>query len=703
MNKKEKTKLCTGWNNCDYSLKIHPVLLEDDASYHCQVSAADGIPGIRSPPARLTVYMPPEPPIVKPEVVKTTAGMTITLLCISRGGRPPPEIMWVDDATRETIRDGILFTTDKMSDGKRVTVTSRLSFTPKRFHHNSTMTCLTSHQALTSPFSNKVHLEVLFPPEVNLRPRFENLVEGDEASFYCTANANPTNISYRWFHNSRQLHNQSSRTLTLHNISRNFHQNVISCEVSNEVGTSKKNLNIQVVYGPMFRSPPEDVAAETGKRATLKCDVDSNPPPIINWYQLGSRKLLSTGKAFEVIVAPFTTGVYICVASVRGFPDLEGRIRVLVKGPPLIVSSSTQEGRMGDTVILECTTVSIPTPIRITWTYRGRQIDLNDPRYEVLEERQNDALKNLLVIHGADSQDFGPYNCSVVNEYGVARKLITLNREKTIPVFMVAGGCLALILIGVIVTSLVLCNKRHSTDKESPLPEKPPAGNMTSQAHMVNMYEAPSDTNLSNDVSLFTNQHLYHQLTATSDRDAHDLHSLSTDSPSKSVTGMEGNVDRVLTIMEHGDTKCRRGSLNGLCPNGNAMLRESASPNATPDFCTIRRGAKPQCPANSNGRAVHETNLGGIPIFHQNGTTSSSPLNVRHSTYSVSRAPNYGSPLPPPYTRSPKVGSPRGSSSPTGSGTPTLPSSGVHNVEGGSPEAKYIFSPEAMRKPGTLV
>ncbi|KAK7085012.1 hypothetical protein SK128_013534 [Halocaridina rubra] len=134
----------------DFSLRIHPVLLEDDGFYQCQVSALDGIPGIRSPLARLTVYMPPEPPVITPAVVKTTAGITVNLQCISRGGRPPPE---ANDRTRETIRDGVLVTTEKMADGKRVTVASRLPFTPERPHHNSTITCLTSNQALTSPSS----------------------------------------------------------------------------------------------------------------------------------------------------------------------------------------------------------------------------------------------------------------------------------------------------------------------------------------------------------------------------------------------------------------------------------------------------------------------------------------------------------------------------------------------------------------------
>nr|XP_053627931.1 irregular chiasm C-roughest protein-like [Cherax quadricarinatus] len=181
----------------DFSLKIQPVLLEDDSLYQCQVSASEGVAGIRSYPVRLTVYVPPDPPRVKPPVLRATAGMTLTLECESRGGRPPPEIQWVDDSRRESIKTGVVLLTEIMADGKRVTVHSRLSFTPRRSHHNSSLTCLTSHQALTSPLSSNMHSSVLFPPEVQLHVRPHLLMEGDDATIVCSALANPSVITYR--------------------------------------------------------------------------------------------------------------------------------------------------------------------------------------------------------------------------------------------------------------------------------------------------------------------------------------------------------------------------------------------------------------------------------------------------------------------------------------------------------------------------
>ncbi|XP_070001345.1 irregular chiasm C-roughest protein-like [Penaeus vannamei] len=243
-----------------------------------------------------------------------------------------------------------------MADGKRVTVRSRLSFTPRRSHHNSTITCLTSNQALSSPLSSSIRMQVFFPPEVQLFVRPQILVEGDDATIYCSAKANPNEITYRWYHNSELLANETRRSFAIHQIPRAFHQDAVSCEVSNKVGTSKKTLTVHVQYGPRFRSPPRDKAAESGKEVLLECDVDSNPTSSIMWFRENSKK---------------------CAI------------------PIILFSRSTQ----------------------------------GDPRYEVVQDQQGEGLRNVLVIHDADTKDFGSYNCSVVNEYGVARKLIRLNEE----------------------------------------------------------------------------------------------------------------------------------------------------------------------------------------------------------------------------------------------------------------------------------
>ncbi|MPC91527.1 Irregular chiasm C-roughest protein [Portunus trituberculatus] len=101
---------------------------------------------------------------------------------------------------------------------------------------------------------------------------------------------------FRWYHNTEILPNETSRTLTLRRITRSFHQDSVSCEVSNTVGSAKKTLNVQVQYGPAFRTLPRDVMAETGKEVTLRCDVNSHPPPTITWLREASTQVGTSGR-----------------------------------------------------------------------------------------------------------------------------------------------------------------------------------------------------------------------------------------------------------------------------------------------------------------------------------------------------------------------------------------------------------------------
>ena len=77
----------------DYTLDIDQVTLEDDAKFQCQVGAAPGVAPVRSRYATLTVTVKPEPPIIlQGDVIRTQEDRVISLECVSRGGKPPPEV-----------------------------------------------------------------------------------------------------------------------------------------------------------------------------------------------------------------------------------------------------------------------------------------------------------------------------------------------------------------------------------------------------------------------------------------------------------------------------------------------------------------------------------------------------------------------------------------------------------------------------------
>lgn len=99
-------------------------------------------------------------------------------------------------------------------------------------------------------------------------------------------------------------------------------------------------------------------------------------------------------------------------ANVRGLDVL------LFPGPPSIVSHRTQFGIEGDNVRVECTAFSIPAPERVVWSFNGREVDLHDQDYSILEDPLPEGIKSTLIIRESQERHFGVYNCSVSNPYG---------------------------------------------------------------------------------------------------------------------------------------------------------------------------------------------------------------------------------------------------------------------------------------------
>lgn len=70
-----------------WDLHIRNVQLEDDAIFDCQ------IPGTKSPPARLTVLVPPDNLVIEGAPVKRVIeNQDVRLVCISEGGKPAPKV-----------------------------------------------------------------------------------------------------------------------------------------------------------------------------------------------------------------------------------------------------------------------------------------------------------------------------------------------------------------------------------------------------------------------------------------------------------------------------------------------------------------------------------------------------------------------------------------------------------------------------------
>ncbi|XP_022251226.1 irregular chiasm C-roughest protein-like isoform X2 [Limulus polyphemus] len=452
----------------DFSLQITNVNLEDDAIFQCQVGASDGIKGIRSRSAAFTVYVPPEPPrIVQSDFLETTAGMTVELTCESNGGKPPAELAWLDGDGNVVTQD-IHLTTHLLGDKKRANAALKWTFKPRREHDEKTFSCRSENPAIKQPMVATIKLAVKYPPEVTLTANRKKISEFDDVEFTCDAVANPKDVKYKWYRNDELIPEHHVTTLFLNKVTRQLNGQTISCEVGNKIGTTKSTYSLNIDYGPVFKSSLENIAADLDKEVRLVCAVDSNPHPEITWTFEKSSQVVGTDRELVIPkMTPERTGRYTCHASVTGFPELSADSLVFIKGPPIVKGPDIQYGIEGQKVKVECLITSVPEPSRVVWMKQSKVVDIdNTEGYEIVTEHLPDGLKNLLIIHKAEESDFGDYNCSAWNTLGHDSMLISVRRQKNLPMMIILAGVIGgIVLIVSITIVIILCLRRKPAVK----------------------------------------------------------------------------------------------------------------------------------------------------------------------------------------------------------------------------------------------
>ncbi|XP_063543466.1 irregular chiasm C-roughest protein-like [Cydia strobilella] len=475
----ERYKMVGSDEEGDYSLDIREVTLDDDALYQCQVSSGPrGEPPIRSRYARLVVLVPPEPPkILQGSTLLAVEDREVNLECVSTGGKPPAEITWVDHDGGVMVQ-GVTYTTEQMADGSRHIARSALRLRPRRFHHNQTFTCQAQNTADRAYRAASIRLQVQYAPKVRVFIKSGaatgRIQEGDTLAVGCQANANPNNLTYRWFLNNEHIAGAVRNELILPNISRKFNEATVKCEVHNPVGKSADTKSLEVAYGPTFRQRPRDVEAETGSSATLTCVVDGYPSPKIEWVVYRGEHVVLAGKSsnLTVTVNAATAGQYWCKASTEGYQPIEVPAMIYVRGPPKIMSNQTQYGVEGDSVRIECISFSVPKPDYVLWSFGGNEINsFYNQEYAFLEETLTDGkTKSTLIIRESDARHFGTYNCSVSNLYGSDSIEIRLIPDKSLPlILIISSGSSAIIVILIIMLIVMLCHRRRDVDKKPDL------------------------------------------------------------------------------------------------------------------------------------------------------------------------------------------------------------------------------------------
>ncbi|XP_054164705.1 irregular chiasm C-roughest protein-like [Oppia nitens] len=424
----------------DYSLEITSVSIEDDAIFQCQVSGStdNKVPGIRSRSAVLTVLVPPNPPIIvqvqaQGDLLHTTEGTLIELNCEANGGKPAPELNWFYSTGEPVSTKNVTYWTQTLSDGKRFNAQSKWLFIASKEYDNRTVVCRAESTAVSEQLDASIRFDVKYAPEIQiqlLEPIGQTKV-GDTIILSCEAKASPNVLLYKWFKNDEIIVGDHETQLTLSAVDRHMNGAVVVCQVSNSVGSNKVSHTLDISYGPILKAPPDYVyGVDLGRDVRLKCDVEGNPKPDITWKMKDKHKVLATEA--ELVVKDVTdskAGKYICRAAVKGFSEITSVSIIQINGSPRIHDPYIHYGLLGETVNIGCYIESMPKPSQIVWYHNRQKVTIDTNRGININDNRipgESTILSTVVIYNAKLSDFGEYNCSVKNKFGIDTQTILL-------------------------------------------------------------------------------------------------------------------------------------------------------------------------------------------------------------------------------------------------------------------------------------
>ncbi|CAM1324635.1 KIRREL (predicted) [Pycnogonum litorale] len=464
----ERYKMVGSDEEGDYSLLISDVNLEDDAHYQCQAGFTEKVEGIASKKAKLTVFTPPNPPVItEGKKLKTVEGKKVQLSCKADGGKPAAELHWLDGDGYE-IREGTQRLITPIDDTKKWKSELKLNVKATHEYHNTTLTCRSENPALKSPQIAKIKIEVKFSPVVQLTVNNRKIKEFDSVKFMCQFEANPNDVTFKWYKNGVPIIGNYDSSYVLRSVSRKDNGVAISCEVTNSVGSSISSFIIDVYYRPIIEKKTTYITADERSNVTLKCPVDSNPRPLIVWKHEDKNFIVEGSKETLVIinVNNLKKGKYSCTATVPGFSSSSQDFLVLLKGPPKIKSPDIQIGVVGHTIKLECLIYSVPLPDDIVWSKNSKVIDTyTSSKYTLEQNTLADGVNNILVIHRVTDEDFGRYNCSVKNLYGADHLEILLRQNEQPSLVIIIAGIVGGVVLVIAISIIVILVLKHRKDK----------------------------------------------------------------------------------------------------------------------------------------------------------------------------------------------------------------------------------------------
>ncbi|XP_038829599.1 kin of IRRE-like protein 3 [Salvelinus namaycush] len=409
----------------EHHLRIQRVELMDDAVFECQAIQA----AMRSRPARLTVLVPPEDPVIRGgPVVSLRAGDPLNLTCHADNAKPAASIIWIRNGE---VLNGAMYSKTLLRDGRRESTVSTLYLSASNIETGQQIICRASNKAVTNGKETSVNIDIQHLPLVNLSVEPQPILEGNLVKFHCSAKANPPVTLYRWAKGGNVIKEVSGDTYEVI-VDHSFFTEPVSCEVTNPLGSTNISRNVDVYFGPRMAAEPQSLQVDLGSDAVFNCAWTGNPSLTIVWMKRGSGVVLSNENILTLkAVRQEDAGKYVCRAVVPRVGAGEKEVSLTVNGPPTISSTQTHQALHGEKGEIKCFIRSTPPPDRIAWSWKETVLESGTSgRYTVETVSTEEGVISTLTMSNIVPADFQTiYNCTAWNSFGSDTEIIRLKEQ----------------------------------------------------------------------------------------------------------------------------------------------------------------------------------------------------------------------------------------------------------------------------------
>uniref|UniRef100_A0A674BPM3 Kirre like nephrin family adhesion molecule 3 n=1 Tax=Salmo trutta TaxID=8032 RepID=A0A674BPM3_SALTR len=435
----------------EHHLRIQRVELMDDAVFECQAIQA----AMRSRPARLTVLVPPEDPVISGgPVVSLRAGDPLNLTCHADNAKPAASIIWIRNGE---VLNGAMYSKTLLRDGRRESTVSTLYLSASNIETGQQIICRASNKAVPNGKETSVNIDIQHLPLVNLSVEPQPILEGNLVKFHCSAKANPPITLFRWAKGGNVIKEVSEDTYEVI-VDHSFFTEPVSCEVTNPLGSTNISRNVDVYFGPRMAAEPQSLQVDLGSDAVFNCAWTGNPSLTIVWMKRGSGVVLSNENILTLkAVRQEDAGKYVCRAVVPRVGAGEKEVSLTVNGPPTISSTQTHQALHGEKGEIKCFIRSTPPPDRIVMLESG-----TSGRYTVETVSTEEGVISTLTMSNIVPADFQTiYNCTAWNSFGSDTEIIRLKEQESLPVAVIIGvavGALCNVFVNIVCLSILSCN-----------------------------------------------------------------------------------------------------------------------------------------------------------------------------------------------------------------------------------------------------